>query len=54
MHRSGTSLVGSLVENIGISAGDNLQQPGEDNPKGYWEDITIVSINISLAVENIR
>lgn len=48
MHRSGTSLVTSLVESCGIATGDNLQGAGPDNPKGYWEDEFIVNINNKL------
>jgi hypothetical protein len=48
MHRSGTSLVTSLVESCGIATGDNLQSAGPDNPKGYWEDEFIVNINNKL------
>ena len=45
MHRSGTSVITSLVESCGISTGDNLQGAGPDNPKGYWEDEFIVNTN---------
>ncbi|MCW8107614.1 sulfotransferase family protein [Alteromonas ponticola] len=48
MHRSGTSVIASLVEQCGISTGNNLQEAGPDNPKGYWEDATIVGINNRL------
>jgi hypothetical protein len=48
MHRSGTSVITSLVESCGISAGDNLQGAGPDNPKGYWEDEFIVNTNNNL------
>jgi hypothetical protein len=48
MHRSGTSVITSLVESCGISTGDNLQGAGPDNPKGYWEDEFIVNTNNKL------
>lgn len=48
MHRSGTSVITSLIESCGISTGNNLQSAGDDNPKGYWEDEFIVNTNNRL------
>lgn len=48
MHRSGTSLVTSLVERVGFSYGKYPMQPSKDNPNGYWEDEFIVNINSKL------
>jgi hypothetical protein len=48
MHRSGTSVITSLVESCGASAGNNIQNAGDDNPKGYWEDEFIVNTNNAL------
>ena len=48
MHRSGTSLVASLVETMGFSCGEHPMQPSKDNPNGYWEDELIVDINEKL------
>ncbi len=48
MHRSGTSLVTSLVEATGFSCGKYPMKPSQDNPNGYWEDELIVDINNKL------
>jgi hypothetical protein len=48
MHRSGTSVITSVVENCGVATGSNLLSAGPDNPKGYWEDEFIVNTNNAL------
>jgi len=47
MHRSGTSLTQKILNLIGVSIGpaDKLHKPQPDNPKGFWEQSEIVSIN---------
>lgn len=50
-HRSGTSLIASSLETMGFSLGDNLMPPGEDNPKGFFEDLDVVGINDALLCE---
>jgi 2-polyprenyl-3-methyl-5-hydroxy-6-metoxy-1,4-benzoquinol methylase len=47
MHRSGTSLTQKILNIIGISLGpeDKLHKPQKHNPKGFWEQSEIVSIN---------
>ncbi|MEM8498589.1 MAG: glycosyltransferase [Pseudomonadota bacterium] len=50
-HRSGTSLVASSLETMGFSLGDSLMPAGEDNPKGFFEDLDIVGINDALLCE---
>ena len=45
MHRSGTSLVTRGVATFGAELGTNLVSPAFDNPMGFWEDKTFVSIN---------
>ncbi len=44
MHRSGTSLLASLVEVLGIDVGDELYPPDVNNPRGYFEDRACVDI----------
>ena len=39
MHRSGTSLVASLLSAIGVDMGQRLLPPDKGNPRGYFEDI---------------
>lgn len=48
MHRSGTSLIAKSIELFGYSLGDRQMQANEDNPKGFSEDIDIVSFNDRL------
>jgi len=50
MHRSGTSLVMSFLENLGIYCGSHgdMLSPSEENPRGYWENTKILSFNDSL------
>jgi SAM-dependent methyltransferase len=38
MHRSGTSLVASLLKQAGINMGERLVPPGRGNPRGFFED----------------
>ena len=42
MHRSGTSLVASLLQRLGVDIGENLLGPGEGNPRGHFEDLDFV------------
>ena len=39
MHRSGTSLVASLLSALGVDMGQRLLPPDKGNPRGYFEDI---------------
>ena len=39
MHRSGTSLVSSLIQRAGIHIGEKLITANSANPRGYFEDI---------------
>ena len=39
MHRSGTSLVASLLSALGVDMGQRLLPPDKNNPRGYFEDI---------------
>lgn len=48
MHRSGTSIVSAALECLGVSFGDHLLGPREDNPKGFWEDEDFVELNERL------
>jgi hypothetical protein len=38
MHRSGTSLVASLLQAGGVNLGERLVAPAADNPRGFFED----------------
>jgi glycosyltransferase involved in cell wall biosynthesis len=48
MHRSGTSAIARGLRVLGIDLGDNLMPVAPDNPRGYWEDLDINALNISL------
>lgn len=48
MHRSGTSIVGGLVNKMGLSTGAPLIGPAEDNPKGFFERVDVVLQNDAL------
>lgn len=46
--RSGTSLTASLFRDAGFFTGDHPLTPSESNPKGYYEDREINSLNNRL------
>ncbi len=48
MHRSGTSLVSSLVKAAGIHVGDKLLAANSANPRGFFEDIDFVEFHEDL------
>ncbi len=43
MHRSGTSLVSSLLSGLGCNHGGEFVAAEDDNPRGYWEHADVVS-----------
>ena len=45
MHRSGTSIVGGLINKMGLKTGSPLIQPAKDNEKGFFERIDVVLQN---------
>lgn len=48
MHRSGTSLMASFIQNLGIDLGHNLLEADTFNPKGYFEDVEFVEFQRSI------
>lgn len=50
MHRSGTSLLGSLVQALGIDFGDRLLPGDQNNPPGYFEDRDCVDIQERMLI----
>ena len=48
MHRSGTSLVASMLEAMGVHMGDRLLPPSENNPRGYFEDLDFYNLNRAI------
>lgn len=45
MHRSGTSLAASLLQQAGINVGDRLIEAADPNPHGYFEDADFVEFH---------
>jgi hypothetical protein len=47
VYRSGTSLIARMVNVLGVDFGPEslLQEPGADNPSGFWESRPIVLLN---------
>lgn len=48
MHRSGTSAFTGLLVQAGLDAPQDLMQPTERNPKGYFESLGVMGINEQL------
>ena len=48
MHRSGTSLTASLLENAGVHLGNRLVGVDVGNDKGHFEDIEFVEFHIAV------
>lgn len=45
MHRSGTSLIASLLESAGVSMGEELVGPARGNERGHFEDIGLLAFH---------
>lgn len=45
MHRSGTSLVASLLQSAGVHIGGELLSAKPDNPHGYFEDVVFCNFH---------
>jgi hypothetical protein len=48
MHRSGTSLVASVMERAGVALGPDLLGAGIGNPRGHFEDREILDLHEAL------
>jgi len=51
MHRSGTSALTGCLNILGVNLGERLERlmsAHEDNPKGYWENEKVISINEAI------
>jgi hypothetical protein len=48
MHRSGTSATAGALRLLGVDLGATLLEPGQDNPRGYWENRRAVEIHERL------
>src|SRR5262245_43048537 len=47
MHRSGTSMVASMLRAAGLYLGrdEEMLPPADDNPGGFWEHAEVVALN---------
>ena len=48
MHRSGTSMLASILSVLGVKLGPHLLPPNLDNPLGFFEDRFFLQTNIAL------
>ena len=48
MHRSGTSIIGGLMNKMGLNTGGPLIRPWKDNEKGFFERIDVVVQNDAI------
>lgn len=57
MHRSGTSLLSSLLQSAGVNIGQKLVPANDGNPKGYFENADFVNFHeevlFSLGIDKI-
>lgn len=48
MHRSGTSALTGVLQKLGAELGEKLLPPTRDNPKGYFENLDVVTAHETL------
>jgi hypothetical protein len=48
MHRSGTSAMAGISHLLGAAAPAGMMEPAADNPMGYWESLTVTTLNESI------
>lgn len=48
MHRSGTSLLGGLLEQLGCKGAKSKLAPSQWNPKGYFESPSVMNVNDAI------
>jgi hypothetical protein len=48
MHRSGTSAFTGILSCLGVTLGNNLMDPAEDNEKGFFENNFLIQINENI------
>ncbi|HEY9421102.1 MAG TPA: sulfotransferase family protein, partial [Thermoanaerobaculia bacterium] len=54
MHRSGTSLVASMVSALGMDMGTDLLAADRNNARGYFEDLRFLDLNRRMLLEATR
>jgi hypothetical protein len=48
MHRSGTSLLTSVLHAAGVAVGERLLAPDANNPRGYFEDVDFYELHLRM------
>lgn len=51
MHRSGTSSLAGALQFTGFDLGKDIMPPADENPKGFFENMKIVSLNDKILEE---
>ena len=54
MHRSGTSMITSYLENLGVNVGSELMNADQNNPKGYFEDVEFLSLQRKMLIAGCK
>jgi glycosyltransferase involved in cell wall biosynthesis len=54
MHRSGTSLVASFLEALGVDLGGEMVPPDANNPRGYREDVEFLKLSRQMVARATR
>ena len=52
MHRSGTSALAGLLDELGVYGGKDTMDASYDNPKGFYENTVVTSFNEKLLEYN--
>ena len=52
MHRSGTSVLGGVLNIIGLDFGSDLMVANAANPKGYFKDNFVYKLNEKILSKN--
>jgi hypothetical protein len=48
MHRSGTSYLANVLGALGVNMGEKFLEPDSGNPRGYYEDVSILEFHRKL------
>ena len=51
MHRSGTSAMAGALRQVGLRFASQLVAPSKDNPKGHFEDATVLALHERILAE---
>ena len=54
MHRSGTSLIASFLQALGVNLGDELIEADANNPHGYFEAKEVVRLHQQMLAQMTR